>query len=187
MKVLQISGSGRDSGKTTFGCAVIAAFPSLRWAAVKVTLHTFHDEFHAGPVSVALPVPLRKDSKDTDRFLDAGAVEAHLRNAPLTTSFLSSYADRADVVLIESGQTLSGLRWPLLRLVIAPPDAALWKPGFVDRLMEADVLVLTGASVPAAASVIPSGLCVFSQPDPAALAASLHPCLATFFYSVDAS
>lgn len=178
MRILQILGSGRNAGKTTVGCALIAAFPSYRWIAVKVTPHR-HILDPTGMISVASALP----AKDTERFRNAGAVESHLLFAPMALASFSQFVGRADAVLVESGQPFASLCWPLLRVAIAPANASLWKPGFDQRRMSADALVLTGSSAETTMPKQPSQTdapVVFHLPDPAALTLALYAYVAAF-------
>lgn len=178
MRILQIFGSGRNAGKTTLGCALIAAFPSYRWIAVKLTPHS-HILDPTVIVSVASALP----AKDTERFRNAGAVESHLLSAPIPLASFRQFVGRADAVLVESGQSLASLCWPLLRVAIAPANASLWKPGFDQRRMSADALVLTGSSAERSMPIQPSRTdapAIFHLPDPAALSLALHVYVADF-------
>ncbi len=178
MRIVQIFGSGRDSGKTTLGCAILTAFPALHWIAVKVTPHS-----HSRDADSALT------GKDTDRFRHAGAIESHLLSAPITPASFHPFVRRADAVLVESGQALAGLCWPLLRLAIAPADASLWKPGFAQRAMHVDALLLIGSASAAPDAILqPSASqpfaeyppLVFHASNPIILPSPLHACLADF-------
>ncbi len=190
MRIVQILGSGRNCGKTTLGCAILAAFPTLRWIAVKVTPHS-----HSIDATLT--------GKDTDRFHRAGAAESHLLPAPITPASFHSFVGRADAVLVESGQPLAGLRWRLLRLAIAPADASLWKPGFAERRMHVDALILTGSGAVASDAILQPAArpftaqpctsrpftaqpfaeqlpLVFHASDAATLPSALHACIADF-------
>ena len=139
MKILQIFGSGRNCGKTTLGCSLLAAFPTVRWIAIKVTPHR-----HA-PASRPAADEKPQHTKDTGRYLAAGAIESYLWSGPPDLMRIASFASRADGLLLETGYTLSELPWPLLRLAIGPADPSQWKPGFAERRQRADAQVLTSA------------------------------------------
>ena len=139
MKILQILGSGRNCGKTTLGCSLLAAFPTLRWIAIKVTPHS-HTPARQHPAADGHP----QHARDTDRYRTAGAIESHLWSAPPDPARFASFADRADCLLLETGHAFAQLPWPLLRLAIAPADPALWKPGFAERRLQVDAQVFTG-------------------------------------------
>ena len=181
MKILQISGSGRNSGKTTLGCALIQAFPHLRWSALKLTPHA-----HADMRSPDSAPP----SKDTDRFLAAGAVAAQLLDAPLSHSLLVAHEPTADVLLVESGQPIPKTPWPLLHLAIAPSAAsASWKPEFIARLAASanephhsrfDALLLHGEANAEIPRCIPPRLTMFRQSNPALLTPLLLAFVANF-------
>ncbi len=184
MNILQISGSGRNCGKTTLGCALIAAFPALRWIAVKLTphAHPLDPSPQSSVSSVAAPA-----NKDTSRFCAAGAIEAYLHMPPLEPAFLAESARRADVLLVESGQFIAPGSWPLFHLAIAPSSSALWKPGFAERLLRLHALVLTGPFPSRETPQYPPTLPIFHAPHPAAdsvlLAPSLRDLVARFLSS----
>ena len=140
MKILQIFGSGRNCGKTTLGCSLLAAFPTTRWIAIKVTPHS-HAPAQQHPAADGNP----QQARDTDRYLAAGAIESHLWSGPPDPARFAPFADRADCLLLETGHAFAQLPWPLLRVAIAPADPSLWKPGFAERRLQADAQVFTGA------------------------------------------
>lgn len=191
MKILQISGSGRNCGKTTLGCALIHGFPTLRWSALKLTPHQ-----HAAPSSADAGMRSRnavtgRQSKDTDRFLAAGVVSAQLRQAVPDAQQFAAKAAIADVLLIESGQPLDCDSWPLLHLAIAPLHTpALWKTEFLLRLAASgdhavpldaqpscgriNALILLGDPQAEIPSCVPAHLPIFRLRSPIPLTPSLE-------------
>jgi hypothetical protein len=147
LAVLVISGSGRGAGKTAVGCALIAAMPELRWAAVKVTPH-LHDE--------TLGIWEETDAgseKDTGRYLAAGARRAFLVTvdsaslAEESTLVARERAVQCDAWLIESNRELAelapdGERVVRLAVVAGVPEE--WKASLRDAVARADGLVLVG-------------------------------------------
>jgi hypothetical protein len=99
--LLLVTGSGRNVGKTTFICQVIAHQPLKKFGAIKITSH-FHEP-SPGLIPVLETPNFRifeetniELGKDTSRYLRAGAVksyyiqtdDAHLRDAFNLTSVL---------------------------------------------------------------------------------------------------
>ena len=139
MKILQISGSGRNCGKTTLGCAILAAFPRLRWIAVKLTPHSYAEAATQSDNLVA--------GKDTERYLAAGAEQTFLLTSPLRVEFLAEAAKHTDGLLLESGQPVPVADFAVLHLAVAPDCPAFWKSEFLRRLaagtpQQPDALVL---------------------------------------------
>jgi len=106
--VVIISGSGRGTGNTAVGCALMAAMPEFSWLAVKVTPHR-HD------VDEELREELDfRSEKDTGRYLAAGARRAFwvsgatdLRTAELV-SVARGRASLCDGLLVESNRIAAG-------------------------------------------------------------------------------
>jgi hypothetical protein len=80
--LLLVTGSGRNVGKTTFICSVIAGNPLQKMAAIKITPH-FHD-----PGEGLIPIVENNNfrifeetnihsDKDTSRYLQAGARKSY--------------------------------------------------------------------------------------------------------------
>jgi hypothetical protein len=147
LAMLVISGSGRGAGKTAVGCALMAAIPELRWAAVKVTPH-LHDETPG--------VWEERDAgseKDTGRYLAAGARRAFLMTAASALSaeelMLETRKRTAECYawLIESNRDLGervsdGERVVRLAVMAGAPEG--WKASLREAAARADGLVLTG-------------------------------------------
>lgn len=100
--LLLVSGSGRNVGKTTFICEVIASNPLLKLAAIKITPH-FHD-----PDDGLMPIVVNSNfrifeetnhfsDKDTSRYLQAGAKKSYFIQT--TDSFLKESFQLTSVLL----------------------------------------------------------------------------------------
>ena len=123
MAIVVVGGSGRNVGKTSLVCGLIAALPELAWTAVKVTSHV-HDEREA-----VWEEKGAGQGTDTGRYLAAGARRAFLLTAP--EAFSSGKTELADVLdrfwqnlgrgtnlIFESNRILNYLRPDLCLLVL---------------------------------------------------------------------
>lgn len=150
-----ISGSGRGAGKTAVGCALIAAMPEFQWVAVKVTPH-LHDREAGLHEETEL-----ESSKDTARYLRAGAMRSYLisasrsSNAIANAQLLGKVAQLAPVAaawIVESGGMDAGdldeIAGPVVSLAILTGRVEEWKPSVLLRLASADALVVTGGGLP---------------------------------------
>lgn len=75
MAIVVVGGSGRNVGKTSLMCGLIAALPEFRWIAVKITSHEH-----------GMPEPVWEEretgqERDTAHYLQAGARRAFLVTA----------------------------------------------------------------------------------------------------------
>jgi hypothetical protein len=122
--IVVVGGQSRNVGKTRAVCDIISATPEASWVAVKVTAHA-----HA--------VNLDRGS-DTDRYLAAGAVEAHL----LTGRPPVQLPDGRNLI-IESNSILDQLTPDLFFLVVDPsvPD---WKPSALRCRRKANAIEVPG-------------------------------------------
>src|SRR5271165_2070122 len=75
MAIVVVGGSGRNVGKTSLICGLIAATPEVPWTAVKITSHS-----HGQPEPVWEETTPGQGT-DTSRFLAAGARRALLMTA----------------------------------------------------------------------------------------------------------
>jgi hypothetical protein len=147
LAVLVISGSGRGAGKTAVGCALMAAMPELRWAAVKMTPHV-----HDGASGIWEETDAGSE-KDTGRYLAAGALRAFLVTADSaslaeeSTLVARERAVECDAWLVESNRELvervsNGEQVVRLAVVAGVPEE--WKASLRDAVARADGLVLAG-------------------------------------------
>jgi hypothetical protein len=149
--LLLVTGSGRNVGKTTFICSVIAGNPLQKMAAIKITPH-FHD-----PGEGLIPIVENNNfrifeetnihsDKDTSRYLQAGARKSYYiqtNDAALKEAFqlTSVLLDPDQPFLVESarlGQILS----PELFLYIQDSDT-IDKPFSIEMRQLADATVFS--------------------------------------------
>ncbi len=149
MAVLVISGSGRRSGKTAVGCALVRAMPELRWVAVKLTAHEH------GTGAGVWEETNRDSEKDTGRYLKAGAARSFIAaGAPdgdpdWALDWLSKvHLPQTDGLVLESNQSsldvIVGAGEKFLRLAVLGSLVEDWKQSLWESVDEADALVLTG-------------------------------------------
>jgi len=152
MAVIVVGGQTKHVGKTTLICNIIAAFPALRWTAVKISSHQ-----HATENCVVLKERAgwrilqqnrTADHSDTARFLESGADRALLlqtENYSLkeACSWLASEISPATVVIVESASAAEFLRHDLLLLVLSA-DQTDFKTSAEELLARADVFVRRG-------------------------------------------
>jgi len=148
LAVLVIGGSGRGAGKTAVGCALMAAMPELRWAAVKVSPHAHESGETIREETDACSL------KDTGRYLAAGARRAFLVIAdsdPMAEELIRDVRGRAaecDELLVESNRDLAGIAEegePVVLLAVM--DGSWAKSSLPDTVARADALVLTGSAL----------------------------------------
>jgi hypothetical protein len=152
LAVLVIAGSGRGAGKTAVGCALMAAMPELRWAAIKVTSHV-HDLGEE-----LWEEPDFRSAKDTGRYLAAGARRSFLisgvaqsRSVELVAE-VRSRAGVCDALLVESNRIAAAVvtnrdEQSVSIAVLAGAESE-WKPSLLDCVGSVDALVLTGGVSP---------------------------------------
>jgi hypothetical protein len=117
--IVVIGGQARNVGKTTAVCDIIQATPELDWVAIKVTPHS-HGEAPSADV-------------DTERFLAAGAREAHLLHDPADLPSTGN-------LIIESNSVVEHLRPDLFVFVLnhAVPE---WKASATRVFSQASIVV----------------------------------------------
>ena len=128
MAVIVVSGDGRNVGKTSVVCALIAAVPEFRWTAVKISTHAHQ-----------LRDPVWRETapgqgSDTARYLAAGAERAYLVAAAEEEVAGRLELLRADAAgaadwIFESNRVLAALRPDLCLAVLGAEGSAL-KPSF---------------------------------------------------------
>jgi molybdopterin-guanine dinucleotide biosynthesis protein len=152
MAVIVVAGQTKHVGKTTLICNIIAAFPALKWTAVKISSHQ-----HATGKCVVLKeragwrILLQNptaDHSDTARFLKSGADRAlllHTDNDSLkeACSWLAREISPATLVIVESASAAEFLRHDLLVLVL-DAEQTDFKTSAQELLARADVFVLRG-------------------------------------------
>lgn len=152
MAFILVGGQAKNVGKTTFVCNVIAAFPRLRWNAVKITDHQ-HD-----PPGCELRSDGRSWSiweqasptveSDTSRFLRSGAQRAWLVRAEddgLEEAFVSlqKMLPSGINVIVESNR-LGRVFNPDLFLLIVDIARPEFKASARQQLEKVDAILLAG-------------------------------------------
>ena len=142
MAVIVVGGSGKDAGKTSLVCGLLAALPELAWVAVKVTGHG-----HGKPQPIwEETVP--GSGTDTARYLAAGASRAFLitaRDEELAAALqaLRSMLAPDTNILFESNRTPGHLH-PDLCLAISRGEPMDDKPSFHALAGAMDARVIPG-------------------------------------------
>jgi hypothetical protein len=147
MPIIVVGGSGRNVGKTSLVCGLIAALPELEWTAVKITSHV-HNERDAVWEETAAG-----QNTDTARYLAAGARRAFLLTAPeiftLGKPELAEVLDRfwpnlgrGTNLIFESNRILNHMRPDVCLLVLGGLDRASRKPSFFARIGSGDAMVV---------------------------------------------
>lgn len=125
--IVLVGAQCRKAGKTSTVCDLIAATRTARWIAYKLSPHDHASADSADP--------------DTDRYLRAGAAEAHL----LQTLPAGLPADRN--IIVESNSALEALQPDYVVFVASPDKAAEWKPSATAVANRAN-LTVTGRPTP---------------------------------------
>jgi hypothetical protein len=138
MAIVVVGGSGRDVGKTSLICGLIAALPERSWIAVKISSHVH---------GTAQPVWEEKEAgqgTDTARYLAAGARRAFLLAAPERTDLervldqLWAECEAGANFIFESNRILDHVRPELCLMVRANAEP---KPSFSYAVRLADAIV----------------------------------------------
>ncbi|MGA2727599.1 MAG: hypothetical protein ABSE96_07290 [Terracidiphilus sp.] len=139
MAIVVVGGSGRNAGKTSLVCGLIAALPEFRWTAAKITSHA-----HGERDAVREETAAGQDT-DTARYLAAGARRAFLVTAveeKLPIAEIQAAIGSDTNLIFESNRMLSGLG-PNLRIGLIGGSGSETKPSFESFLKRADALVMT--------------------------------------------
>jgi hypothetical protein len=160
MAIIIVGGSGRNAGKTTLVCALIAALPGHRWTAVKISAHD-----HGHPESVWEETATGEET-DTERYLAAGAQRALLVSA-LDDDFpiaqIRSALARDPDIIFESNRIIDYYKPDLCLAVLADPYGER-KPSFAAFAKRADAFVAL-ATADAKAFALPQDAIVFPLVD----------------------
>lgn len=157
MAIIIVGGSGRNVGKSTLVCALIAALPEYRWTAVKISAH---DHGHPEPV---WEETASGEETDTERYLAAGAQRALLVTAiegdfPLAQ--LREAVARDQHVIFESNRIIDYYKPDLCLAILGDPFSER-KPSFEGLAQRADAFVARVSAdaknfaLPAEALVLP--------------------------------
>lgn len=141
MAILVVGGSGRDVGKTTLVCGLIAALAELRWTAVKITSHAHG---HGVPVWEETAAG---EGSDTARFLVAGARRALLVTAAgeeFPIAEVRAALEPDENVIFESNRILDYVEADVCLAVAGEGEGDI-KPSFAGLLRRADGIVVKAA------------------------------------------
>lgn len=129
MAIVVVCGSGRNVGKTSLICGLIAALPEFCWTAVKITSHAH-----------GMPEPIWEETEpgqatDTARYLAAGAKRAFLvtaSDAELSDRVreLQSNCKPSANWIFESNRIIESMR-PNLCLAVKGDEESIPKPSFI--------------------------------------------------------
>jgi len=151
MASIVVGGSGRNVGKTTLVCGLIAALPEFGWTAVKITGHSHGVDELVYEEKIVVQECAGGEGRtfaqgtDTARYLTAGARRALLVTArgaafPLVEMRAALATDRN--VIYETNK-FERLR-PDVCIAVMGGDAAEWKPSFEALLRHAYAVVVHG-------------------------------------------
>jgi hypothetical protein len=153
MPIIVVGGSGRNVGKTSLVCSLIAALPEFEWTAVKVTSHA-HGEREAVWEETAAG-----QGTDTGRYLVAGARRAFLVTATgekLPIAAIQSLLDANTNLIFESNRVVHMLKPDLCLGVIGGTSGEV-KCSFEVFVDHADALVIAADGDPAGLKLRSSG------------------------------
>ncbi len=149
--LLLVSGSGRNVGKTTFICDVIASSPLKKMAAIKITPHFHESDKGLIPIVENSNFRIYEETnytsvKDTSRYLRAGAersyfiqtTDDYLKEAFQLTSVLLD----PDLPFIVESARLRHILVPELFVFIQGSDS-IEKPWAIEMRQLADTTVFS--------------------------------------------
>lgn len=153
MALIVVGGQTKNVGKTTLICNIIAAFPKVKWTAVKFSNHAHtprHCEMRRGGTgwSIWQQSPT-KDLNDTARFLESGAdrsllVQAENHSLMDACSSLLQEISPATDVIVESASAAEFLH-PDLLLVLLDAAQGDFKESATQQLDHAHAFVIRKA------------------------------------------
>ena len=127
MAVIIVGGQTKNVGKTTLICNIIAAFPKLKWTAVKISSHPHVPEHCAmireGAAWTIWEQNAATDRNDTARFLRSGArrallVEAAEKQLKEACASLQQEFEPAGAVIVESAAAAECLHYDLFLMLL---------------------------------------------------------------------
>ena len=154
MALIMVGGQTKNVGKTTLICNIIAAFPRVRWTAVKITNH-LHAPQHCEMVETGDGWTIwkqnsTKDHSDTARFLTSGAnrgllVQSRESCLKEACASLQSELASASTVIVESASAAEFLD-PTLLLVLLDPAQSDFKQSARQQFERADAFIVRSAN-----------------------------------------
>jgi hypothetical protein len=163
--LLSVAGATSRAGKTALAEACLALLPRHSTIAVKFT--TTEDVFERCPRGssctvcdldrpwrlVEEPAVLGVPGTDTERLARAGArrvIWAIARRSAAKEAWAEVAARLGDAPVVMEGSSVTAHVQPRIRLFVvhARLDPERWKPGSLERMGRADVVILNGADEP---------------------------------------
>jgi hypothetical protein len=148
-----VGGGNKGVGKTALICGIIAAFPQIRWTAIKIT-SDIHDLGEAEPLSKSTRVYIWEETAagqgtDTARYLAAGAHHAFLVTAPESEIPLDEIQaaigpDSGTASVIFESNRIIGALGPAICLAVLGNAQPAVKASFQPFAQRADAFVTTG-------------------------------------------
>ena len=140
MAIVVVGGSGRNVGKTSLVCALMAALPEFRWIAVKITSHVH------GVYEPVWEERTAGQGTDTARYLAAGAQRAFLVTAedtelPVRLSELRAKLGPDVHLIFESNRIVEWLQ-PDVCLAVQGAEESETKPSWARFAQRADATIM---------------------------------------------
>jgi molybdopterin-guanine dinucleotide biosynthesis protein len=154
MAIIIVGGSGRNVGKTTLVCALVAAMPEFRWTAVKISAH---EHGHPEPV---WEESASGEHTDSERYLAAGAQRALLVTAAegdFPIEQIRAALAQDDHVIFESNRIADYYKPDLCLAVLGFPEGDR-KPSFDALATRADAFVALEIADAKAFALPPDGV-----------------------------
>jgi hypothetical protein len=173
LAIVVVGGNGKDVGKTSVVCAVIAALREFEWTAVKITGHDYGPSASEGGrfSNQTIREEGRADEDtDTAKYLAAGARRALLvmrSGAEVPIAEIRRAVGRDRTVIFESNRIVDSVRPDVCIAVVGGMER---KASFVRLLRTANAVVMVGGSK---ADDLPSGVPQFELEAPDRLSAEM--------------
>jgi hypothetical protein len=174
MTTVVVGGHSRKVGKTSVAAGLIAAFPELRWTAIKISSH-WHGDSYTDDACEIYEENNGTGLSDTSRFLAAGAARSlwmRVRESEFEKAVqrLLSKMQSDPFLIIESNRILQYIQ-PDLYILVLRYDVEDFKDSARDTLSRAHaiVAVTSNASTPSWKGISPkslSGIPLFATADP---------------------
>jgi molybdopterin-guanine dinucleotide biosynthesis protein len=141
-RIIGIGGSGSGAGKTTIACKILESFRG--WGAIKYTKTSFYSSITDDPDM------LRKEGKDTKRFLDSGAEKVLWVQSPF------SELDEVLPLALEMLSSVEGIVAEGNSLIeILKPDVVIFASGAdgkiksgAERILRMSDIIISGGDSP---------------------------------------
>jgi hypothetical protein len=148
LAVIVIGGSGKDVGKTSLMCAVIAALREFAWTAVKIAGHDYEAAGSAASGQTVWEETRAGQETDTGRYLEAGARRALLvtrsgADVPIEEIWRAVGEERN--VMFESNRIVDVVKLDVCLALMG--NSTERKPSYLRLLRMADAVVSVGYEV----------------------------------------